>query len=262
LDTTQIKIKDLKGFGDIQIPFLSIKGNQEPKVVIRNLSELDENMVITVHHLVTKDYDLEFSKLIGLLLAAKRNNEPSDKLLKEIDEVYNKLDKDSKFLTYMASFEENYPGVKEKKPKEYKIDTETALIERTDLDIPTEAAIITIEPIQKIEQVKPQVKVEPQKELFDITPNLKNDGSLRDEIIKLSYKGLVKPIDGNNAEDILGRWWDLDALSTKIEYGDILVEALLSEQYPPYLSNINKDELEYINNKFIEIKGRKPFETI
>ena len=83
---------------------------------------------------------------------------------------------------------------------------------------------------------------------------------MRDQIISLSYKGL-EPLDENCFPDILGRYWDIRPLK-ELDGGDLLVDGLVDEQYPPYLSNKNKAELEFINQKFLEIKGRKPFEVV
>lgn len=139
-----------------------------------------------------------------------------------------------------------------------KLEEKIVEVNEVPTDIPIEESTQTIEFV-KPEKVKEEAKKVVERSLFDPIPKMKNDGSLRDEIIKKCFNGMgiAKGIAFHT--DILGRSWSLDALK-EFKGSSILINALVEEGYPPYISNADKEELEEIDRIFMEQKGRKAFE--
>lgn len=168
-------------------------------------------------------------------------------------------------FSHLQDYEVNYPFYiykkQEEKPIKFKEEKVIELNEKP-TDIPIEESTQPIE-FKKSEKIKEEPKKTSEIKSFNLIPQIKNDGSLRDEIIKKCYIGMELPLmqfgDISCSKDILGRWWSLDELK-QFKGSEILIGGLVEEGYPPYISNADKDELEAIDKAFIEQKGRKAFE--
>lgn len=265
--TFQISVKELKKLYPVGVvPVLLFKeGETAPFSCSReDIQILEDSVTLTLPCSIEEDTDTKYLNKIEELYHANIWGEDSQELEAELARLESVgFDDFDYVMNYIAQIP-YYTYYNKFDKKEVEAEKVEAKIYTDDMLVTIPSEIMESEflwgkkPEQK-EVVKEIPKEEAKSETSPI-PQIKNDGSTRDAIITKSYRGMENK--GNEVcwrEDILGRWWDIKALKDFIG-GEILIDGLVTEGYPPYIANADKEEVELIKKTFLEKKGRKPFE--